>query len=99
MYDPDTVELALEMGLDPEDFGMGSGVRFSGYSGAAFRQQNQQSSQYDFQDDIGDYMHPILRLVFVHLKTSTRKLYFLLSRTSCSISDSPIFSTTACIPK
>lgn len=63
MYHPDTIELAQEMGLDPEDFSASD--PFADDSGVSFRKRNQYDrsthpSQYDdFQDDIGDYMRTI----------------------------------------
>jgi len=56
MHDPDTIELALEMGVDPDDFSTGTSDLYADDSGVAFHQQNQYPPQYvDFQDDIGDY--------------------------------------------
>jgi hypothetical protein len=56
MHDPDTIELALELGLHPDDFSMRTSDPFADDSGVAFPQQNQYQSRYDdFQDDIGDY--------------------------------------------
>jgi hypothetical protein len=54
MHDPDTIELALELGLHPDDFSMRRNDHFADDSGIAFYQQNQYQHD-DFQDDIGDY--------------------------------------------
>ena len=63
MYDPSTIELALEMGLDPEDFSTGTSDPFADDSGVAFHQRSQYPPQHDdFQDDIGDYMHLLMTI-------------------------------------
>jgi len=56
MHDPDTIELALELGLHPDDFSTRTSDPFADDSGVSFHQQNQYQPQYDdFQDAIGDY--------------------------------------------
>jgi hypothetical protein len=60
MYDPDTIEFAQELGVDPGD--LSSSDPYADDSGVAFQQQNQYRASYQFQyddlqDDIGDYMH------------------------------------------
>lgn len=61
MYDPCAIEMAEELGMDPEDFSdpyaEDSGVAFNShqYSAANIR------PEYGFRDDIGDYMHILSR--------------------------------------
>ena len=54
MYDPSTIELALEMGLDPGDFSTGPHEPFADDSGVGFQTYPPRKID-DFQDDIGDY--------------------------------------------
>ena len=63
MYDASTIELALEMGLDPGDFSVGTSDPFADDSGV---QQNRYPPQYNgFQDDIGEYMRGLTTLLHV----------------------------------
>jgi hypothetical protein len=95
MYDPSTIELALEMGLDPEDFSTGTSDAFADDSGVAFHQRSQYPPQYDdFQDDIGDYMRSLMIKPRVS-ETLTRKFFPFAPGTSRSSSDSPVFHATA----
>jgi len=81
MYDPSTVELALETGLHPDDLSLGTSHSFADYSDVAFHQQNQYPThdQYDgFQDDIGNYM---LVFIVMYLNVNgTQKILLLLLR-------------------
>lgn len=92
MYDPSTIELALEMGLDPGDFSTGPHEPFADDSGVGFQTYPPRKID-DFQDDIGDYRSSYTQPVY--LKIMTREFFSISSGTSCSTSNDPIFHGTA----